>query len=367
MIPPRKHQMNKGPMPGPGPVSRRRLLWNGFKFNLLGARNFVQYQLLQWLASQRSGKMLAHVAGPPRPLEGTGVVLVTSYSGDASRLAPFLRHHRGLGVKEFVFLDLSPSRDLDRQLDGDRACAVWRPRGTWREAQVISFLNFLRGRYATDRWCLSVEMTDFFVFYRSESRHIRDFIDFLESESRRQVFALVIDMYGEGPAAAIAGAERDDPLRALPYFDPLGYTTAANPGAFREVVVRGGVQRRARYSADPGRAPALNRIPLAKWGRFCAYIADTRLLAPPRLNVPHAPWHTSPTSCLLRFALLSDDDKLALSESVEEAALVVDDGGACYAGLAQLRQMALRRDFSREYASSKDLVESGLLNPGQWF
>lgn len=367
MIPPRKHQMNKGPMPGPGPVSRRRLLWNGFKFNFAGVETFVRHQFARWFAAQRSARRLTHVAGPARPEARAGVALVAAYYGDAHLVAPFVDHHRRLGIAEFVFLDLSPGGDLTRHLAGDRAASVWRPRDSWGEADVVNFLNFLRGRYATGRWCLSLEMSDFFVFYRSESRHIRDFVDFLESESRRQVFAMVVDMYADSPAAAIDLEATRDPVRALPYFDPFGYATSANPSALRDVVVRGGVQRRALYNSDPSRTPALNRMPLAKWGRFCAYIADTRLLAPSRLNIPHSPWHTSPTACLLRFALLSSEAHLASAAKAEDAGLMVDDGGYGYAGLAELRHMALRRDFSRTYESTHDLVDSGLLNPGQWF
>ena len=369
MIPPRKQQMNKGPMPGPGPASRRRLLLRGFTFSMLSAEFFVRYQALPWLAARKAGKRLAHVSGPPIAADRVGVALVTCFYGDAPMLRSFIDHHRGIGVREFVFLDLSSEAALAALLAEEDGCAIWRPQREWEPSQVPDFLNFLRSRYAMGRWCLSLEVTDRFVFYRCESRQIRDFIDFLESESRRQAYALVVDMYGDGAAAAL-GAERLDPTVQLPFFDAFGYTTAIQQDSFRSVIVRGGVQRRALNAPDPSRSPPINRIPLVKWERFCGYVSNTRLLAPRHLNVPHSPWHSSATAVLLRYALLQPDDQLALAVQVEARTLEPDGApGAqgALAGVPKLKPLSLKIESSARYKSTKDLVEFGLLNPGQWF
>lgn len=370
MIPPRKQQMNKGPMPGPGPASRRRLLLRGFTFSILSAEFFVRYQALPWLAARKAGKRLTHVSGPPNAADRVGVALVTCFYGDASLLRSFIDHHRAIGVREFVFLDLSTMAALSALLAEEEGCAVWRPSGRWEPAQVLDFLNFLRARYATGRWCLSAEISDRFVFYRCESRQIRDFIDFLESESRRQVYALVVDMYGDDAATTLGVKDAPDLLAQLPYFDSFGYSTAPHPDSFRSVIVRGGVQRRALNAPDPSRSPAINRIPLVKWERFCAYISDTRLIAPRRLNVPHSPWHSSATAVLLRYAMLEPDDELAVAVRVEARTLEPDSAAnteAALPGVQKLKPLPLKTESSARYNSTQGLVEFGLLNPGQWF
>ncbi len=355
-------------MPGPGPALRRRLGLTGFKINLLTARFFVQHQLLSSLWAWNHGRRLMQIAGPSRPVERAGVVLVAAYYGYDGLFDAFLEHHRQLGVKEFVFLDLSEKADLAGRL-GETGGAVWRPKGPWSPSQVKHDLNFLRGRYATGRWCLSLETTDFFVFYRSETRTVRDFLDFLESENRKQVYALVVEMYGEGPADAL-DVNDDQATRKLQYFDPLGYTTTPSSGLFRNVIVQGGLQRRSLYARQPNRSPALNRIPLAKWEPLCAYVSDTRLLAPSRMNVPHSPWHSSPTACLIRFGLLRDEAHLGTAANVETHSVIDEDGlgrGSSFAGALKLRGLSLKQQFSKEYGSTQDLVDAGLLNPGQWF
>ena len=326
----------------------------------------ARFVLLPWLRANWSGRDLEHVSGVPTRRRPRGVVAVTPFYGNFDLLPVFLRHHRRLGVDEFVFLDLSAEGGLGQHLADVRDCAVWRPRGPIDPSRAIYWLNFLRRRYATDRWCLSLEPTELFVFARSEERQIKDLIEFIESEQRDHLFALVIDMYGDRPVDKLSFKRGQNPLNKLNWFDPLGYVTAW-PGHNRNVTVRGGVQRRVLHATTPRQSPPLNRVPLVKWRKFYAYVAGTRLLMPRRLNTAHAPWHTTPTACLLRFALLDDDTALSLAAQVEAGQIFADAGGTSYAGLSALRSRKLKQDASARFTGSTDLVECGLLNPGQWF
>lgn len=326
----------------------------------------VRFILLPWLKAYRSRNEIRHLAGPAAAHRRRGVVAVVPFYGNFALLRPFLVHHRRLGVSEFVFLDLAPQSGLSDQLAKERNCAVWRPRRGSDLRRAIYWLNYLRWRYATGRWCLSLEPSDLFVFARSETRQIGDLIDYLETERRDHVYALVIEMYGAGPAAEMA-CQAGAPLpRQMPYFDALGYTTA-RPGRHRNVVVRGGLQRRTVFLATPRQSPALNRIPLVKWRWFYAYLADTRLMMPRRLNTPHAPWHSSPTACLLRFALLDDEAYLTVAAAAESGIIAGDGGGRYYTALAKLRTRQLRQQATARFTNTADLVAWGLLNPGQWF
>ena len=336
----------------------------GFWARVQAPFRFAAVLLWPWLRARLSLAALDLCCGPEGRTAGRGCVAVAAHHGDHPLADAFIAHHRGLGVRDFVFLDLSADGGLAAHLGARPGCAVWRPRDPSRVGEAPTWLNGLRGRYAGGRWCLSLDTGDAFVFYRCESRTLADFTDFLESESRDHVYALVVEMYGDRPAAELAAAGASP--AALDRFDAFGFVTL-DPGRFRNVIVRGGLQRRTLHRGRPRRSPALNRIPLVKWQWYYGYVAGTRLIVPAHLNNPHTPWHSSPTGCILRYALLAGPATLETAARHEAAVTVKDGGLAAYPGLARLRDAAPVGDASRRYRTSRDLVEAGLLNPGQWF
>jgi hypothetical protein len=354
-------------MPGPGPVARRRLLMRGPDFRFLSQSSLAVRILMATLRARWNGRLLRREMGPARPLRRDGAVAVVPYYGNPSMLNRFFDHHRRLGVQEFVFLDLTAERGLGQLLMGEDRTAVWRPLVDLDASRVTHWLNYLRGLYATGRWCLSPDMNDMLVYYRSETRQIGDLIEFLESENRDHIFAQIIEMYGSERANSIELDPQDDLLDKMCYFDPYGYATEANAGPFDNVIVRGGLQRRTLFASWPHKSPILSRIPLAKWARFTSYIAETQVMLPKRMNVPHSQWHSTPTACLLRFALANEDDQLEMAARFELSNFTGAFASPSYFGAKTLRGQSLRHEFSARFERSEDLVDFGLLNPGQWF
>jgi len=349
--------------PAKGPIDRIRRIRSGLSSLIVSARIVT----LSWLKSRWA---IRHEGGAPKAIRRSDLVVVSPFYGNDSLLRPFLHHHRRLGVDQFVFLDLSEKGGLAERLADQSDCAIWRPRGETAEGQTIYWLNYLRRRYGSGRWCLSLEPNEIFVFARSESRQIKDLIEFLQSEARDHIFALVIDMYGDQPGRRLikkyASETVEHPLNILSYFDPYGYTTSRSHPHWG-VTVRGGLQRRTVFRNAPRRCPPLNRIPLVKWRWFYAYVAGTRLLIPRRLNMPHSPWHSQPTACLMRFALLDDDASLGAAAMAEAGQISDRPTAQSYRGLLKLRGHHLMHNASVRFTSTADLVECGLLNPGQWF
>lgn len=325
-----------------------------------------RFHIGPWLRAYRGGRELVHQCGAPQGAGRGGVVAVVPYYGNEALLAVFLDHHRRLGIADFVFLDLSASGKLAASLGAESDCAVWRPHRQSAPQGTISWLNHLRSRYANGRWCLSLDPNELFVFHRCETRQIADLTEFLEAERRDHIFALLLDMYGDEPAAGLRLEEGVDPLDALPYFDRLGYVTSG-PHRYRNVTVRGGVRRRTLYPDTPRQSPILNRIPLVKWRWYYVYISGTRLLMPSRLNTSHSPWHSSPTASVLSLALLDSDERLALAWLADAEPMASGGGGLWGAGLMELRRRRLKENISERFTGSASLVACGLINPGQWF
>jgi hypothetical protein len=325
-----------------------------------------RYILPPLVLSYYYGLSLHQVSGHLAPKSAKSTVAVVTYYGNKELLTSFLRYYRRLGVDDFVFLDLSRQQPLAELLRGESRCAVWRPRGSVSPRLGIHWLNFLRRRYGTGRWCLSVEPSEFLVFPHSETRDIHDLTEFLASEQRDHLFALVLEMYADRPASAVSLAPDDNPFEVLPYFDPVGYACRGT-GRLRSVPTQGGVQRRTLFANTPQNAPALNRIPLIRWRWYYSYVAGSRLAVPGWLNTAHSTWHLNPTACLLRCALLDDVANLVTAEGVERTVLVSDGATPSYPGLVKLRDLGLRHSASARFGSSQDLLRWGLLNLGQWF
>ena len=235
-----------------------------FFLRILDLPYICRYMALPMLLASLNRRKLVRVRGEALASPRSKVVVVAPFYGNEELLSHFLGYYSRLGADEFVFLDLSSRQNLAERVPAELRVAIWRPRSLRSLAPAIHWLNFLRRRYATGRWCLSVEPTDYFVFPASEMRHLRDLAEFLENEGRKHIYALRLIMYGEEAAAETQFAA-DDPLAALPYFDALGYTCRAD-GPFNSAVTRGGVERRALFALEPVRAPAVQRIPFRQVG-----------------------------------------------------------------------------------------------------
>jgi hypothetical protein len=317
-------------------------------------------------AAAKIGRRMQRVMGAADGAKLTGLTAVVPFYGDQWLLPWFLNYYRNLGVSYFVFLDLDAKQGIHEWLEGAADCAVWRPVGFMHPGNTIHALNFLRHRYAMDRWCLSVDPFDLLVFPKSETRHVRDLIDFAESEKRDHIYAVVVDAYGDVPGRGITPAPEKSPEELLPYFDRFGYQTAERVAGL-EVPILGGVQRRALYGDEPRMAPALNRIPLVKLCKDAFYISSTRKMVPHRLNTPHSDWHSTPTACLLRYAILGDEVSLHVAKQAEGGQPYPDNATTLYAGSEKMAAMTLKNQNSGRYEGSRSLLGCGLLNNGQWF
>jgi len=367
MLPPRPTKISRGLFPATLRLNSFQAVMKHLQSQFVSLAIAVAYLAVPWVRASFWGLLeLELESGPARPAQKSGVVVVTPYRGEVTQVQPFIDYYRKVGIKEFVFLDLTPEQSLSAHLGDQPNCAVWRSRTKGQFKHALYWLNFLRRKYASGRWCLSLEPNERFVFYRCETRTVRDFVEFLDSERHDHLYAILIEMYGEGPAQDINLAPGEDPADKLKYFDAFGYSEP-EIGPFSNIIVRGGLQRRTLFRETPQSSPALNRIPLTKWRWYFAYISGRRLIMPTRLNSAHATWHSTPTGCLLRYALLDDEKSVQLATRIDGTEIVTDGRVSCYLGLEKLRALVLKHDFSAKFTSSLDLVEAGLLNPGQWF
>lgn len=185
-----------------------------------------------------------------------------------------------------------------------------------------------------------------FLFYPfCETRRVGELIAFLTEERRASVVTFVVDLYADDLEAHPDGVSRDHA-----FFDATGYYAAGRHDAdgarlSRQLDFHGGLRWRFEEHVAPERR-RIDRVGLFRANPGLKLLDEHRL-NDEELNTFEAPWHHSPTGAIASFR----------------------------AAKALRGNPASRREIDRftwfgskpfEW-SSQQLMDLGLMEPGQWF
>lgn len=207
---------------------------------------------------------------------------------EAARLPHFLRHHRALGVRHFLFVD-NASTDATAGLLADQPdVSLWRTEASYKASRFgMDWLTWLLIRHGHGHWCLTLDADELLIYPYWQTRPLPALTDWLDRQGRSSLGALTVDMYPVGPVSQGTVAPDDDPLAHLAWFDAGNYQVQVQP-RMRNLWIQGGARARAFFADDPRRAPTLNKIPLVRWHWRQAYVNSTHALLPARLNEVYA-------------------------------------------------------------------------------
>ncbi|MFN3575981.1 MAG: glycosyltransferase family 2 protein [Tabrizicola sp.] len=207
---------------------------------------------------------------------------------EAARLPHFLRHHRALGVRHFLFVD-NASTDATAGLLADQPdVSLWRTEASYKASRFgMDWLTWLLIRHGHGHWCLTLDADELLIYPYWQTRPLPALTDWLDRQGRSSLGALTVDMYPEGPVSQGTVTPDDDPLAHLAWFDAGNYQVQVQP-RMRNLWIQGGARARAFFADDPRRAPTLNKIPLVRWHWRQAYVNSTHALLPARLNEVYA-------------------------------------------------------------------------------
>jgi hypothetical protein len=316
------------------------------------------------LADRRAGRQLRPAFDRTTRIGARDIVLVACLRNEKFRMPAFVDHYRRLGVDHFLFVD---NDSTDGFLDWARDepdVSVWRTGASYREAAFgMLWCNDLLRRHGTGRWCVTVDPDEFLVFPFMETRGLPALTRFLDEERRPCMHALLIDAYAEGPVSETTLAEGDDPFAVCPFFDGDGYVQARGWGG--GLWVRGGPRLRVHFADRPMHAPALNKIPLVRWGRDSHYRMSTHDARPLYLNRAHAPGAVSVTGALFHFKFVASLADKAREEQVRRehyaSGREYDRYAAAAADRLHLPGVSLR------YEGPGQLLALGLMSAGRWY
>ncbi len=204
-------------------------------------------------------------------------------------------------------------------------------RDAWK--QLNTLIAALAGR-----WLLWLWNGEFFVFPYGENRTLGDLTAFLSDERRPSVFTYVLDLYGNDLPGPL-----EDPADEELCFDRIGYH--AFPQGEHELRVSGGLGWRfAEFGSRD--MEQIGRASLFRANRDI--LMDRRyVFADAAYNSVQCKWHHSPTAAMMTLRrsrrIMAHPDFHAVREKL------------MWAG-------SERFDWT-----SRQLLELGMIEPGQWF
>jgi hypothetical protein len=322
---------------------------------------------LPLIAAKKHSYDLTSVQDNTGNIKSNDIVLFCTLRNEDFRIPYLLEYYRKLGVGHFCFVDNDSEDGFQDRVRGQADCSVWHTGASYKDSNFgMHWLNHLLRVHGSGHWCLTIDPDEFIVFPYWEQRNLHELVDFLDSEQRESFFCLLLDMYGDKPVSQTVCAPGQNPIEVAPYFDSVGYVQTPNE-YYGDIWVQGGVRRRVFFGDDPISAPAINKTPLVKWRWHFCYVASMHVASPKRLNAPHTNQHLSPTGCLLHFKFLS-----VLSEKAEEEIRRKEhyDNSREYRRYNELLnggEQDLGFEKSAKFEGSRQLIDLGLMNRGQWF
>lgn len=261
------------------------------------------------------------------------------FAEDEVGLGATVRHHARIGFRNIVLL-APPELPLPAD------CAELCHRVDFDLAQDLPLHEALNLAIAAlpGRWIYYCYNAEFLHFPFCETRSIEEFTAFLAEERRRSAFTYVVDLYSNDLEAHPLGYSLESA-----HFDAAGYYALTrwteNGPAERQVSIYGGLKWRFEEHL-PYQKRRIDRVSLFRAEKGLTMDAD-HYLSDEELNTYQCPWHHSPTVAVCSF---------------RTAKYLKANPGSTF------EIASFNWPFSRKFHwNSQQLMDLGLMEPGQWF
>ena len=306
------------------------------------------------------------VADRTAGLRPDAIIVLATLHNERIRLPYFLKYYRELGVDHFLLVDNGSDDGSAGYLAGQEDVSLWSTSASYRRARYgIDWITHLQRRHGHGRWCLTVDVDEFFVYPFCDTRPLRALTDWLEVAGIRSFSAMLLDMYPKGPLDARPYQEGQDPFEIAEWFDSGNYFIKRNP-AEGNLWIQGGPRARLFFPDAPEAAPALNKIPLVRWHRDYAYLSSTHTLLPRGLNAVFDEWGGEKASGVLLHAKFLDTFAAKAAEEQDRRQHYASgrEYRAYREGLG--RQAEIWCKWSEKYINWRQLEILGLMSKGNW-
>ncbi len=318
------------------------------------------------LAALKAPRQLRIVTHRRQELRQARAVVTLMVRNGAVRLPYFLEYYRKLGVQHFLIVDNGSDDGSLDILQHEPDCSVWSTTFSYARARHgMAWANYLNHRYCHNKWVLTLDSDEFFVYPEMETRSFFSFLDYLDEKGSPVLHTPMIDMYPRTSIAFTPYESGMDPLFLCAYFDRSGYTFDSN-NRHRLPVLIGGPRHR-RLSGNLDYQIVQTKFALARWQSDRLYTSSTHFIRPKRLY-RDAMLQGQTSGALLHQKFLGDF-KASVDVEVERKEHC-DDGKVCKSyrdSIDKNPEMSLfDENISQKYENTASLVKAGLMHGGDW-
>ncbi|MBD3678868.1 MAG: hypothetical protein HUJ27_10780 [Rhodobacteraceae bacterium] len=262
------------------------------------------------------------------------------FAEDLVEVASTLRHHLDLGFRE-VLLFAPDALDLEAELEAQVERIGFRIEGPDAHLPLVNRVI----EAAPGQWLYYGFNAEYLFFPFCESRSIGEMLAFHTEERREAMLTTVVDLYAGDLGAAPDGVSREGA-----HLDGKGYYSEPRLGEDgkpleRQVNIFGGLRWRFEEHVPPTRR-RIDRIGLFRAKTGLNLHAD-HTLSEPEMNTIACPWHHNLTAAICSF----------------RAAKALKSNAGTGFDVAHFTWPDAR-PFSW---NSQQLMDLGLMEPGQWF
>lgn len=148
-------------------------------------------------------------------------VLLCVIKDDFHKMKRFMEHYRGVGIRNFVFLDNMSTDGTYEFLLEQEDVTVYRCEHPYAADRKTAWQNRMIADIGINRWYLIVDSDEFVTYLGSTNHSIQDITGLCVERGYERLGGCMIDMY---PRNALFNVEKEDDLFSeYIYFDKDGY------------------------------------------------------------------------------------------------------------------------------------------------
>ncbi|MBP0483606.1 hypothetical protein [Sagittula salina] len=264
------------------------------------------------------------------------------FAEDDTELASTLRHHRRCGFRS-VLCFVSPLWDTPPDLEGKIHRITCDPAADGAVVQAVNRINDL----AAGQWLYYCYNAEYLFYPFCETRTVGEMLAFHSEERRDAMLSYVIDLYAADLARTPSAVSLEDA-----HLDRSGYYALARPDPKnhnhprdRQLDFFGGLRWRYEEHIPPERRK-IDRIALFR-ARPGQRLREDHTFDVEENNTYACPWHNNLTAAIASFRTAK--------------ALKRNPGST-----SDIRSFHWRNSMPFEW-HSRQLLDLGLMEPGQWF